>query len=536
MYYYGTTQNPYWNISYGINASPQSNAWNMNNGGLSSSGSSSNNNDNADTDVFTGFELLSHPYPVSIIVTVVMFLLSHKVNFCYNRVSPQLLCLLQIHISCSYLMCVHCNKQYWEACQALHNMHSKWLDAGVTLAAFHMQSTTYDSIRPISFGSNPEVTTTRGSPYSNPYRAKKINNDNSQVLDNESSHRLNGGGTSHHDTTDHPTIDATITSDTGFSNNEAQATPTPNRTFLDYRKLSLRKRGGNKKKKTKVDLLSINAESQPVEPLRYPSQTINNELNRTPQVPDYYPQRSKTIPSVPSLFLEQGAHFVSLLSAVALTTLRCEDTDSMKAPLVEFIPNLEWPHYNSDNDADMKLYGYKKKCCGIVQTINYMLDMSRTKYKRSKYNACRPLSVVGGVSQNEIDMLQRARGQSAKMALVVFWWNEFIIREQLHGSLGNVGPPIVSRLQQYTSDGHLWYNAARKMSYIPYPFPLAQMATIFVILSAFIMPTLMLSKTEIWYGFILNYLTVLLFAGLNEISKVRGDVEGGVSIMLLDCL
>jgi len=423
-------------------------------------------------------------------------------------------------------------------------MQSKWLDAGVTLAAFHMQSATYDSIRPHSFGENPEDATTRGrytnphtSPYSNPYRAKKMNNDDSQVLGSmeESSHRLNGGGTSHHDI-DHPTIDATITSDTGFSNNDAQQpTPTPNRTFLDYRKLSLRKRGGNKKKKSKVDVLSINAsESQPVEPLRSPSQTINNELNRTPQVPDYYPQRTihtptgKTIPSVPSLFLEQGAHFVSLLSAVALTTLRCEDTDSMKAPLVEFIPNLEWPHYNSDHDSDMKLYGYIKKCCGIIQTIKYMLDMSRTKYKRSKYNACRPLSVIGGVSKNEIVMLQRARGQSAKMALVVFWWNEFIIREQLHGSLGNVGPPIVSRLQQYTSDGHLWYNAARKMSYIPYPFPLAQMATIFVILSAFIMPTLMLSKTEIWYGFILNYLTVLLFAGLNEISKVSwegGEVE-----------
>ena len=440
--------------------------------------------------------------------------------------------------------------QYWEACQAIHNMQSKWLDAGVTLAAFHMQSATYDSIRPHSFGENPEDATTRGrftnphtSPYFNPYRAKTMTNDD-QVLGSmeESSHRLNGGGTSHHDRTDHPTIDATITSETGFSNNDAtQPTPTPNRTFLDYRKLSLRKRGGSKKKKSKVDLLSINAtpsESQPVEPLRYPSHTINNELNRTPQVPDYYPQRTihtptgNTIPSVPSFFLEQGAHLVSLLSAVALTTLRCEDTDSMKAPLVEFIPDQEWPHYNSDNDSDMKFYGYNKKCCGIVQTINYMLDMSRTKYKRNKYNAYRPLSVIGGVSKNEINMLQRAKGQSAKMALVVFWWNEFIIREQLHGSLGNVGPPIVSRLQQYTSDGHLWYNAARKMSYIPYPFPLAQMATIFVILSAFIMPTLMLSKTEIWYGFILNYLTVLLFAGLNEISKVREYGEGGVSILL----
>ena len=93
-------------------------------------------------------------------------------------------------------------------------MQSKWLDAGVTLAAFHMQSTTYDSIRPISFGSNPEDAETRGRftnphtiPYSNPYRAKKMNDNGSQVLDSESSIRLNGGGTSHHDTTDHPTIE-----------------------------------------------------------------------------------------------------------------------------------------------------------------------------------------------------------------------------------------------------------------------------------------------------------------------------------------
>ena len=100
------------------------------------------------------------------------------------------------------------------------------------------------------------------------------------------------------------------------------------------------------------------------------------------------------------------------------------------------------------------------------------------------------------------------------------WLNEFIIREQLHGSLGKVAPPIVSRLQQYSSDGHLWYNAARKMSYIPFPFPHAQMATMFTIASTFLIPTLMLSKAALWFGFILNFMTVLLFAGLNEISKV----------------
>ena len=104
MYWYGTTQNPTWNIANGINASPQSNAWNMNNGGQLHTVS---NNDNATEDMFQGFELMSHPFPVSIIVTAVMFLLSHKVNFCYNRVSPLVVVANNMHISCSYLICVY---------------------------------------------------------------------------------------------------------------------------------------------------------------------------------------------------------------------------------------------------------------------------------------------------------------------------------------------------------------------------------------------------------------------------------------------
>ena len=51
MYWYGTTQNPTWNIANGINPEPQSNAWNMNNGG-----SRVNNNDTASEDMFEGGE------------------------------------------------------------------------------------------------------------------------------------------------------------------------------------------------------------------------------------------------------------------------------------------------------------------------------------------------------------------------------------------------------------------------------------------------------------------------------------------------
>ena len=36
-------------------------------------------------------------------------------------------------------------------------MHSKWLDAGISVSAFHYQSSRYDRIRPPAFGKYPEV-------------------------------------------------------------------------------------------------------------------------------------------------------------------------------------------------------------------------------------------------------------------------------------------------------------------------------------------------------------------------------------------
>jgi predicted membrane chloride channel (bestrophin family) len=92
-------------------------------------------------------------------------------------------------------------------------------------------------------------------------------------------------------------------------------------------------------------------------------------------------------------------------------------------------------------------------------------------------------------------------------------------REHLHGSTGNVGPPIIARLQQYQSDGFLWYNSARKLSYIPFPFPHSQITTLFVMLTIFIIPVLMVSFASVWLGAVLTFFTVTLFVGLNEVSK-----------------
>lgn len=95
-----------------------------------------------------------------------------------------------------------------------------------------------------------------------------------------------------------------------------------------------------------------------------------------------------------------------------------------------------------------------------------------------------------------------------------------IYREQLAGSLGKVGPPIISRLFQFISDGNLGYNQARKVAYIPFPFPHAQITLLFVPIIVAFIPILMLTYlTNEVFGFILNMLTVMCFAGLHEVSR-----------------
>ena len=91
---------------------------------------------------------------------------------------------------------------------------------------------------------------------------------------------------------------------------------------------------------------------------------------------------------------------------------------------------------------------------------------------RTLYNAARPFRVIGGVSDAEIEFLQAARGPLAKVALCSMWLQEFITREYMAGSTGKVAPPILSRLYQFTSDGMIGYNQARKVTYIPFPVSL----------------------------------------------------------------
>ena len=375
---------------------------------------------------------------------------------------------LSFKLSASY-------NRWWEACADIHNMHAKWTALASTTAAFHLQSKVYDSVAPPAFGDHQDVNFDFVRRRENTERAIFV--------------------------TARETLRGSEPLPSGKSNKLGKALTN---------KLKW-------KSKDEKYMYSINSSASTTR-LPFP----NDYWTRTKSqsngiVSNTSTKEEKALASKPSLFLQETAHLVSLLSAVALSTLRY-DAEGEEAPLTDFVPGMSWPSKNSDDDQEeLRRNGYQGN--KFVLTLKFLFDVSRSPQEILDYNAARPFPVIGGISDKEAELLRNARGSSAKMALVYLWLNEFITREHLHGSMGTVGAPIISRLMQYVSDGHMWYNSARKTAYIPFPFPHIQLTTAFTYVVVLVVPLLMLSKSNFYFGIVLNFLVVGVLAGLNEVAK-----------------
>jgi hypothetical protein len=161
----------------------------------------------------------------------------------------------------------------------------------------------------------------------------------------------------------------------------------------------------------------------------------------------------------PSLFLQETAHLISLLNAVALSTLR-NDIAIAASPVTPYVPGVPWPDVDPDNlpRETKKLYG---DGTAFWRWFYFCLGLSRSAKRHTLYNAARPFGVLGGVSDGEIHALQQARGPYAKVALVSMWLQEFVSRENLAGSTGEVPAPLLSRIYQFLSDGIISYNQGK---------------------------------------------------------------------------
>jgi len=222
----------------------------------------------------------------------------------------------------------------------------------------------------------------------------------------------------------------------------------------------------------------------------------------------------------PLLFLEECAHLLSLMSAVAFSTLR-NDLPEAESPLTVFDPGLPWPLVDPDAYKGKVRKGWTRSSSRWYSVLQFALGRSRNDEARTLYNAARPFRVIGNVSDAEIEKLQEARGPLAKVSLVSVWLLELISREYQAGSTGLVAAPIISRLYQFTSEGMAGYNQARKIAYIPFPFPHAQITTLYLlVIDFFVTPLLMSSFVKnVWLGFVLNLCSVLCFTGLHEVAR-----------------
>ena len=434
----------------------------------------------------------THPYPIACLLAAFTFLLTFKCSFSYNR--------------------------YWEACTAIHQMQSKWLDVGMELAVFHLQSERFSHIRPPSFGQHPHIDqVVRKRERLRPMTPMQLQEMLEEQEEEEEEDALFLFDEEKKDPKEQNRTTSEIPwkeSPSNDSNQSMPATPSKKKRFpssIFRRRRKGKKSRNNKQARSFIDqrfeqssisddaLRSINNETFHDESHSLAAGVFNHSTSSThsttggsssggkeerggssPNQTKHKRSSSKRLstklkskPDItggmsknagPSLFLQEASHLLSLLSAVAFATLR-NDIESAESPLKDYIPGSPWPPVDPDEeDAYIHNDFYKTSRWRVV--LKYILGNDRTPTQRTVYNACRPFCVLGGVSDAEIDVLQRARGPLAKTALCTMWLQEFMTREFLNGALGKVSPPIISRLFQFTSDGMIGYNQARKVRFV----------------------------------------------------------------------
>lgn len=293
-------------------------------------------------------------------------------------------------------------------------MHSKWLDLGTELAAFHYQSDYYKENMPPAYGAHPHVTS---------------------VVRNREREQF-------------------TSPDDDIAESDANA----NESKGLFGKIFRKRRKKPEKKMKNSSHKSIHDRPQVL------SKAVGKppSFRKSPahQQADVRELKSESrldggMKEAPSLFLQEAVHLISLMSAVALSTLRV-DIEGAASPLIPYVPGDPWPPVDPDNTPkDIRKEFTQKKSSRLKKNLRFLLGTSRTEKNRTLYNAARPMRVLGGVSDAEIKLLSAVRGPLAKTALCTMWTQEFISREYMAGSTGGVAPPIISRLFQFCSDGML---------------------------------------------------------------------------------
>ena len=382
----------------------------------------------------------------------------------------------------------------------------------MNLAAYHYQCQQYQKVRPPSFGKNPQV---RNMTRERERMQQKTAEELKASLEEQEADIKNGNPISSF--LRHRRRKQSSKRHSPSVRSKSIASTNPPRTLSDV-----------KRKCSKI--VDPNQPRRPSTILPSPARSHRPSHRRTPTRPSQQFEQAFLeeihtvahldggVMDTPSLFLQEAAHLLSLLSAVAMSTLRTDVMDDMP-PLVEHIPGRPWPPVDPDSLSSVIRREYDENS-RFWTVVYFLLGLSRSNRYIILYNFARPFRVLGGVSNDEMEQLSMARGPYAKVALCTNWLQEFISREYMAGSTGGVAPPIISRLYQFTSDGMVGYNQCRKISYIPFPFPHAQLTILFIGVTVVVFPLLFYTYVNnLVFACVLNFMTVMCFVGLHEVAR-----------------
>jgi len=325
-------------------------------------------------------------------------------------------------------------------------MLSKYGDVGNLAAAFHMQSKYYDAVMPPSFGNFPEIR----SVVQQRVRSMRptLSDLEQQLIAEEKNHHRRDHSPSRHSKI--PSIPDNSPSGEHSTQN-LDVTLGPSFESQNNSTVSLR---------TNVVLtFEADGESAPKqENSQIPATTLTNNEVPTNQLLQDRPSYRRSGQSnevagfeTPSLFLQELCHRLSLLGAVSMATLRNIDQGT-DLPLVGYTPGEPLPPVDPDALSRVRRREYHEQN-RVWTFFKYLFGLTRSNRHRTLYSYARPFRVLGGVSDAENTSLHAARGEHAKVMLCQFWLQEFLIREHLHGSMGTIAPPIVSRIFQEVNSG-----------------------------------------------------------------------------------
>jgi len=195
-------------------------------------------------------------------------------------------------------------------------------------------------------------------------------------------------------------------------------------------------------------------------------------------------------PCFDQFFLEI-VHLYSLLHALALQHLRCDPDLSNIGPSVGWAP--------VQRESALKL----------TEASNLLNGLPGAR--------CLRLSVVGGLLPEECVALSTdSKGtvisSAARVAMSQSWVLRRLMARQQHepaGDMGKTAPPILSRMVQLISDGHLEFSQAAKVAEAQFPFPYKNLISIFLWLFVMTFPFVINAKFFNVPGrFVINFLTV----------------------------